>query len=303
MNSNTSFNSYEEDEIDLRELFNTIKKNILKIAFFSFIVTFLIILYVLSKPNIYNSTIVLVPQEQSKSSMGGLGALAGLAGVDIGGGGMDAFNSMDTILKDYSFNVTLIKKYNLVEKLTLNPDFSTYVYPVKVYFLQKKEIEKVQIEEDEAIFKTYKTIQDMISLSSDKKSGAITLTTNSENRFLAKELVDIYLGEITAHLRDMDMKDIDKQVIYYEKELANTTNIELRDQLSKLVSGLIQKRVLAQASDYYLVKKITDSNVSYVKNKVKPKRALIVVVAFVTSIILGIFGVFFMEFTRGNKDE
>jgi capsular polysaccharide biosynthesis protein len=143
----------------------------------------------------------------------------------------------------------------------------------------------------------------VISISSDKKSGAITISAEHPNRFLTKNLVDIYLKEATSHLRKVDLIDTQKQIDYYERELAKTTNIELREQLSKLVSGLIQKKVLSEASEYYIVKKITDSRVAFVKDKIKPKRALILVVAFVTSIILGIFGVFFMEFLRNNKDE
>jgi uncharacterized protein involved in exopolysaccharide biosynthesis len=43
--------------------------------------------------------------------------------------------------------------------------------------------------------------------------------------------------------------------------------------------------------------------VPYIKDKTGPKRGLVVVVAFITSIILGIFAIFFIEFLRGNNDE
>jgi capsular polysaccharide biosynthesis protein len=65
----------------------------------------------------------------------------------------------------------------------------------------------------------------------------------------------------------------------------------------------MQKRVFSQANDYYFVSKLVDSRVAYIKEKTKPKRALILVVSFVTSIILGIFMVFFYEFIKGNKKD
>jgi uncharacterized protein involved in exopolysaccharide biosynthesis len=293
----------QEDEIDLRELFATIKKHIWKIISFSFVVTSMVLIYVIFLPNIYKSDMILVPQEQTKPSIGGLGALAGLAGIDLGGGGMDAMNSLSTIIADYEFNQKMITKYSLDKKLLTDVNISTFVYPFGLDLAKQKEKDEEQKSKEEIFFDTYKEIQNVISISSDKKSGAITISAEHPNRFLTKNLVDIYLKEATSHLRKVDLIDTQKQIDYYERELAKTTNIELREQLSKLVSGLIQKKVLSEASEYYIVKKITDSRVAFVKDKIKPKRALILVVAFVTSIILGIFGVFFMEFLRNNKDE
>jgi uncharacterized protein involved in exopolysaccharide biosynthesis len=66
---------------------------------------------------------------------------------------------------------------------------------------------------------------------------------------------------------------------------------------------LIQKRVLSNASKYYVVEEILSTYVPNIKDKVKPKRALIVIVAFVTAFILAIFGVFFIEFIKNSKNE
>jgi uncharacterized protein involved in exopolysaccharide biosynthesis len=99
------------------------------------------------------------------------------------------------------------------------------------------------------------------------------------------------------------MKEIEKQITYYQKELSSTYDVSLKEQLSKSISSLMQKRVFSQANDYYFVSKLVDSRVAYIKEKTKPKRALILVVSLVTSIILGIFMVFFYEFIKGNKKD
>jgi capsular polysaccharide biosynthesis protein len=65
----------------------------------------------------------------------------------------------------------------------------------------------------------------------------------------------------------------------------------------------MQKRVFSLANDYYFVSKLTDSRVAYIKEKTNPKRALILTVSFVTSIILGIFMAFFLEFIRSNRND
>ena len=292
----------QEDEIDLKELFLTIWNHKFKIVIFSFLVVLATLAYVLSIPNYYNSSIVLTSQEdKSSSSLGGLSSLAGLAGISLGGGNSkDPFTMMDAVLKDYEFNAYMIEKYQLSKKIA-NP--SNLVFALGFDGFYKEPKQNQQTSKDEEIFNTINSLKSIISMSQDKKSGLITLSAQFQDRFLAKELVDIYLNEIIEKIKIQDMKEIEKQIIYYQKELNSTFDVSLKEQLSKSISALMQKRVFSQANDYYFVSKITDSRVSYIKEKTKPKRALILVVSLVTSFILAIFLVFFYEFIKGSKKD
>lgn len=303
-NNNEDF--IEEDEIDLRELFLVIWKNKFKIFIFSFVITFISLIYVLSKPNIYNSSVVLSPQSEQKTASGGLSSLASIAGINLGGASSkDPAVMMQTILSDYSFNEFIVKKYNLTDKLNTQENLVFALSYDGIYKLfnsdNKEATQNINIEDK--IFNTVNFLRSALSLSVDKKSAMITLNAALNDRFLAKELVDIYLNEIINRIKLQDMKDIDNQIKYYNKELSTTYDVSLKEQLSKSLSGLMQKRVFSQANDYYLVSKVVDSRVSYIKEKLGPKRGLIVVVAFVTSIILGIFGIFFLEFISAAKEE
>ncbi len=304
VSNNTQY--IQEDEIDLRELWATIMKYKFKIAAFSFVVTLFAILFALSKPNSYTSKTLLAPQEKSSMpSLGGLSALAGMAGVNLGGGSMDAASSLEATIKDYSFNTMVIDKYKLDEKITAEAMKKNMVFALgssAVYdMLNSGSKEDEEKSRDEIVYDTHKSLKEIVSFSSDKKTGAITLSATTQDRFLSKELVDIYLQEATSHVRNREMKEVESKIKYYKKELMNTSDVALKEQLSGLLSGLVQKKVLSQASEFYNVSKVTEPTVAYIKDKSKPKRALIVVVAFVTSIILGIFGAFLLEFIR--KDE
>ena len=48
---------------------------------------------------------------------------------------------------------------------------------------------------------------------------------------------------------------------------------------------------------------MNNNEFTYIKEKTEPKRALILVVSFVTSLILGIFMAFFLEFIKSNKND
>ncbi len=306
MKKDQASNCIEEDEIDLRELFATIWSNKYKIIIFTFLVTSLSIIYALSIPNSYKSTVVLAPQEQSKSmSLGGLSALAGMAGINLGGGHMDAFNSLKTIIDDYGFEKMMMYKYDLNKKLSNKYMDKSLVFAfgyrgIYNFFHSSKKAKK---NKEVIEYNTIKKLRKTVSISDDKKSGAITLSVMLPDRFLAKKILQDYLKESTNYLRKIDMRDLNKKVKYYKNELANTSDIELKTQISQLISALVQKRVLSNASEYYIVKEITKPEVANIKNKTKPKRSLIVIVAFITSIILAIFGVFFMEFLKNTKEE
>ena len=299
-------NYLEEDEIDLRELFSTIWKNKLKIIFFTFVVTSLSLLYTLSIPNSYKSTTSLVSQTQAKPSLGGLGALAGMAGISLGSssGDIDTVTSFSTILGDFEFQKKVIEKYNLVKKIVPKKENLVFAMGIDAVYklFHSKSSEEIKSEEA-VLFETYKSILDMVSISSDKKSGIITLSVESYDRYLAKELVEIYLKELTTHLREVEMRDIQKQIDYYTKEMQLIDEVAMKEQLGQLASSLIQKKVLSMANELYNVKQFTKPQVAYIKDKSKPKRALIIIVAFITSIILGIFMVFFLEFLRSEEKE
>lgn len=296
-----------EDEIDLRELFNTINKNRVKIFILTLIITSLAVIYALSIPNSYKSQTILVPQTEAKPSLGGLSALAGMARVDLGGSGqIDAATSFETILKDYSFEQYMIEKYNLIDKFTLKQENLVFAlsfdgfYNMFHFESSEDSVNEDSVNIEEKTYSTYQKILTTLSISTDKKSGLITLSAESIDRFLSKELVEIYLVELTNYLRKTEMQNVDKQIKFYKNEFNNIADISIKTQLGNLAAGLLQKKVLAEANEYYNVKQLTKPQVAYIRDKTKPKRSLIVIVAFITSIILGIFAVFFLEFIRSE---
>ncbi|NWF66323.1 MAG: hypothetical protein HXX81_02530 [Campylobacterales bacterium] len=299
-----------EDEIDLKELFNTILKYKKHIFLFTTVVTIITLMYILSIPNVYKSEVTLSPQQEKSPSLGGLGALAGMAGIDIGGGGSTSPDiSFNLVLNDFSFMREFINKHNLTKKLndpkisenyTFALGFRT-LFDIKNGLFSKSEMNEEQIKAQ--LFETYKLLTQSISISADKKSLLITATAKHSDPTLAKYLIEIFLKDASDYLIKIDLEDLDKKITYYETELKKATDPSLKAQLSQLMSALIQKKVLIQASEYYNVKQIIKPVVAHPKNKEGPKRAMILIVSFVTSFILSIFGVFFIEFIKAKKEE
>jgi len=303
----------QEDEIDLRELARTIGKHKFKLIGFTVVVTAMSVLWTLGKPNIYKSQAILVPQEQSKSaSLGGLGALAGMAGVDLGGSsGMTPDQAYQLYMDDYVWMREFILQTKLFDRINAIDADKNYHFALgidSIYQIMKsspkKKLTDSNLEEKEKIlFETYQIIKTKLSISSDKKTSIITIAYSDPDGELARDIVNLFLERASTSLRESELSDMNKKIGFYTNELRLNDDLSLKTQLSTLMSALIQKRVLAQASDLYNVKLVSKPSVAYIGDKEGPKRGLIVMVSFITSLIVGIFGIFLLEFLRTEKEE
>lgn len=311
MQESISQSVIQEDEIDLRELARTIGKHKFKLIGFTLVVTTMSVLWTLSKPNIYHSQAVLVPQVESKSSMGGLGALAGLAGVDIGGGEMLPDSAYQLYLDDYQWMRNFLLQSKLFERMNAEDADKNYRFALGIDTLYRlkngsgKESSEAMSpdEKEKKLFATYQAIKTKLSISSDKKTSVITLGCSDSDAVLAKDTVSLFLKYASNSLRTNELIDMEKKIAYYDQELQKTNDLSLKTQLSQLMSALIQKKVLAQSSEFYNVKMVTAPSTAYERDKEGPKRGLIVAVSFITSLIIGIFGIFLIEFIRSKKED
>jgi len=294
------------DEIDLRELFKIIWKQRIKIVVLISLVLLLSFIYVLGKPNIYTSKTILIPKQQEKSSLTTASALASMAGISVpnDSSSINIPKLFDELLNDFYFNKNIILKHHLVERFSKKSIDKNLVFAFGFdgfYRLFSSTDEKK--DKNARIFDIYKKIKNILSVSSDKNSNLITLKAKSEDRFLAKELLDIYLKEMSDYIKKMDLESIESQMKYYQNELSKVNDVELKANILDMISNLIKRKVLSQSGKFYMVKQLTEPKVAYIKDKTEPKRALILIVSFITSLIFGIFLVLFLEFLKGKKSE
>ena len=295
----------QEDEIDLRELWVTLLKYKYKIVIFTIVVTFFGLVYTLSLPNSYKSYTLLAPQETKTPSIAGeLAAM--MSGISYGAGNLDAFTSLKAILSDYSFNKAVIEKNGLVERINSTTKEKNYLFAFGydgVYSLLHPSDESVIDERtsEQKLFNAYRYLQGMLSISSDKKTSLITLSATSNDRFFAKEIVEIYLVALTEHLEEMEIIDASNKIKFYKQELASTKNIELRKEISSLISALVQKRVLSSANEYYMVSQLIAPRVAFASEKTGPNRKLMLMIIAMMSLMVGVFSAFLKEFIGKSR--
>jgi LPS O-antigen subunit length determinant protein (WzzB/FepE family) len=300
----------EEDEIDLRELWQTIKEG-KKIIFTTvFIIVSLTFVYVLSVPNSYKTEAILIPSSQDggmASKLGGLGGLAAMAGVNLGTASMTPDVAFQSLLNNYGFMKKFVEDNGIYEYYSRENFDENYVFAFNFRTLydllhSKRDSDEEKNKED-AIFELIKKLKTSFSINADKKSGLITIAYIDYDREYGVKMVNMFLKDASAYLIENSLHNINSRLNYFEKEMNRVEAFELRQSLSQIISQILQEKVMMKSKQYYQCDVLTSPKVPYVKDKAKPKRGLILIVSFITSLILGVFIVFFLNFIRESKEE
>lgn len=343
---------YEEDEIDLRELFKTIWRNKFKILGITTVVTTLAIVYTLVKTPIFEAKAIVeigsykdIKNDQKLlDNSEKLSQELNILYIDILKNVKDReawIESISTLKKQKNFiKVTsqavdndktintlnevvgyIIKKHSkyidevLNEKtielknidreiellksnslVSINEDIK-YIKSVKIVSLEEKlSISKQKLEE---LKKQLKITQINIS-KTQSKNPSLTALNVMEKRSLETEISNLKLNlvDLSSGISTIQDKTLPRLL----RSKSKLIDIDLK--------MLEEKRHLLEQSllpHNYKNSKII-GNIILNDHPVKPKKTLIVVVAFVTGFILSIFLVFFLEFIKGfnvryNEDE
>ncbi len=298
---------YADDEIDLRELFVTLWRGKWIIILVTFVFAAAGVFYALSKPNIYQSSVLLAPvQDEGGAGISGqLGGLASLAGISLGGGGSNQTVIAKEILQSRAFLTDFIHRHNLIiplmaidawdienEKWLINRE----VYdPDTGEWLTDDEGESLE-PTDWDMVKQFK--ENHLTLSTNEDIGMVTLNIKSQAPPVAKEWAEKLVHDINEHMRAQDVQEAEARIAYLEQKLRETNIAGMQQVFYQLIESETRTVMLANAQSEYIFKTVDPAVVP--QEKSGPKRALIAVIATMLGGMLGVFVVFIMAFVRNG---
>lgn len=302
---------YPDDEIDLRELFLTLWRG--KWIILATTVAFAAagVFYALSKPNIYQASVLLAPaqDEGSAGGLGGqLGGLASLAGINLGSGGANKTVMAKQVLQSRAFLADFIHRHNLSVALMATEGWDInsqeWVINREVYNPQsgewlQDEDGKSQNPTDWDLVKKFK--ENHLSISDDKETGMVTVNIKSQSPPVAKEWAEKLVHDINEHMRQQDVKDAEARIAYLEEKLGETNIAGMQQVFYQLIESETRTVMLANAQNEYIFKTVDPAVVP--QEKSEPKRALVAIVATMLGGMLGVFAVFVRAFIRGGQKE
>lgn len=250
-----------------------------------------------------------VGQDTSRfGSLGSLGSLASLAGISphTSAGSVEIL----ALLKSDVLKKEVIEKYHLLPILLYKSwdkkknrwkkpsAFSIFVAKIRSKIGgESGSTKKLKLTPD--MDDGIKALGEIFDVSEDKKLGTIDMSIEYPDPKMADRLLSDIIATLKNHLTAEAIRIAKKKNAILEKELLKTADPTIQQSLYKLIASNMATITTAKVSENFAFK-VVDPPYSPEK-RYKPKRTLIVIVAFVTSLILSIFILFFVEFIKNAR--
>ena len=302
----------EEDEIDLKELFKTIWAKKIFIVIFTLVVTILAGFYAYSKTPIYEAKALLEIGEYKKNPVDDAVALEKKLST--------IFIDMEKNLKDKTSqisNISVVKGLkNFLEiksESTSNEEAKNEI--LKVLTFVQNEHEKIL---DDVKKQKEMELRNIDLQISDIKSKSVALIDKKiENNIKNLKSLEEQLKQIDENLKKIDtlnpslaaLKLMEKRDITNSINTITIQNFELESKKDELLTTTLYKLEESKQIAESLLLSHNYKNTQIVGEiltndfPVKPKKKLIVAVAFVTGFIISIFLVFLFNFIKQNENR
>ncbi|MDA7541833.1 Wzz/FepE/Etk N-terminal domain-containing protein [Gammaproteobacteria bacterium] len=288
------------NEIDILEIFHILWKGKFKIVSLTLLFAIGSIYYALSIPNQYTATAVFSPSKSSNSSlsssMGQLGGLASLTGVNLGNG--EASDSMIAleIMQSWSFIEKFISKNNLsidlhaakgwdkkTNELVINND----IYNINT---------NKWVEAPPRSWNLFQSFSGMLNVSNNRDTGLITISIEYFSPYIAKEWLDLFVQEINSYMQKREMNDVNRNLEYLNNEIDGIVNAEMRQVFYTLIKEQEKNKMLVSANPEYALKSVNPSMIP--DEKSQPRRSIICIGITLFGLFFSVLLVLVMHYSR-----
>ncbi|KAA1152421.1 LPS O-antigen length regulator [Pseudoalteromonas sp. FUC4] len=300
----------QDDELDIRELIASIWAGKLLIFIVTSCFAVASVIYALNLPNIYKAEAVLVASESKESNgLAGLasqfGGLAGLAGVDIGGGSDDKTQLALEILKSRKFTSNFIEKHEILPDLMAAESWdisnNSISYNEDLYLpSEDKWIREVKAPKraKPSMQEAYKVFSKIVIATSEAESSTITFSVEHISPVIAQQWVKWLIEDINIEVKQRDVTEAIKSTQFLTEQLEKTKVSDIRSILYNLVEEQTKTIMFANVRDEYVFKTIDPAIIP--EEKFKPRRAIICIAGTFLGIILSFFFLVLRFFLKRN---
>lgn len=298
MNHNLVNDELNHDEINFNDFFRIFLKSKLIIFSCMLLMTSLAILYSISLPNIYQSSVIVAPKNNQNSISGALNNYSGLislAGINLPSQAGDD-NATKAIVKistlSFFENSLLPNLYlpNLFAVKSWNEQTNELIYDNSIFNKTDKKwvrdfsYPQKQIPSAQESFENFHN--NNFSISEDKKTGFVTISVKHQSPYIAKNWADLVLNEINIFYRNKDKNEAENAINFLNKEMVKSNYTDLKELISEILQQEIQKLTLIEANKYYVYEVIDPPSVE--EKKVGPERALISILGTFLGLVIGL---------------
>jgi uncharacterized protein involved in exopolysaccharide biosynthesis len=273
---------YDDDEIDLLELWNIVWAGKWLIVAMTAAAVVLSVIFALLQTNIYRAEAVLAPAESGQSAGGGLasqfGGAAALLGVNLGGSGGSTVTTAIAIMTSREFIGRFIEERGLLVPLFAgkwdNTSKTSLIDP-ETYDEQNQRwlLENGQPTQLEA----YRKFNEVLNISApNRDTGLVNVSIDWQDPVLASRWVNQLVADINRDIRLRDVAEANNAISYLRQQLEATQLVEMQRVFFQLIESQTRITMLADVRDEYVFRVIDSAVVP--DQKVAPRRSLIAII-------------------------
>ncbi|MDG2297496.1 MAG: hypothetical protein P8L75_04830, partial [Gammaproteobacteria bacterium] len=143
-------------------------------------------------------------------------------------------------------------------------------------------------------------MKSVMSISQDKLTGFISIHVEHISPIFAKEFLELIIREANSLLRKRDMEESSKAIEYLTSELSKNPFVEIKESINSLIEAQLEKQMLAQINEDYILIEIDPPFVA--EKKSKPIRSLIFVFGATLGGMLSLCIVLIRHYFLGEKE-
>jgi uncharacterized protein involved in exopolysaccharide biosynthesis len=229
--------------------------------------------YFVAVDKVYRATVLTVPAPSSVDSSSGLlgqfGGLASLAGISVSDDQSElrvalALIGSRNFLREFVLENRLIEVFFPRESGEYDEDVTSGEHP-----LLEDAIELVQ--------------DDLLEVVRNRDEGTISIEVEWKDPVLAASWANEIVARLNARMRASAIEEANKSIAFLNKEVNQTTIVELKTAIYDLIETHIKSRMIANVSDEYVLRVLDPAVVSGPDRYVRP----ILVATLMTGAILG----------------
>lgn len=305
----------DPDEINLLDYWRVIWGGKILLLLIVIVSSFATALVSLSQPNIYQATAVIVPIVSTAG--GGLPSLTqqlgGLAGISIQNPPL--LSEIICLLQSKILREKIIEKYNLLtilfpeqwdeEKKTwkkgkrnnLNLEFPWQKLTRAIAPGNPKDTMKKN--DAPHIWDGLRRLNSIVKVNNNVRENTITISVEFPDPVMAAKMANYFLTTLNDHMTSEAKRVAQINMKYLEQQVDKTADPFIKQKIYALIAAQIEISMMAEVKENFAFKIIDPPKEP--DQKIKPKRASMVMLSFVVSLFLGIFALFFREYLKQSR--
>ncbi|MBY5990766.1 Wzz/FepE/Etk N-terminal domain-containing protein [Ferrimonas balearica] len=286
-----------DDEIDLRELFSAIWAGKWVISAVTGVFAIVAVAIALYLPNIYKSEVLLAPASSEQSSglaglAGQFGGLASLAGINLGGSGIDKTTLAIEVMKSREFIAQFIDKHDLLVPLmavkSWDSEANKLVLDSDKYNSDSNQWTREPVPPRQAKpspLEAFEEFRQILNVSQDKQTSLVKVSIEHYSPIVAQQWVEWLTIAINDEMKTRDLREAQRSIAYLERQLAQTRVAEMQTVLYQLIEEQTKTIMFAEVRDEYVFKTVDPAVIPELR--ARPARALICVLGTVLGALFG----------------